>query len=149
MRLEYAHSLILGQYSRLDVFIGSLKPFPTMRKTEGSARVWNSIRTYTGMEYTKTFRLAGRAWRERSMVFVRDLGKLTDCVRAPAAQRAGVKSGVALPLLVRGAVIGTMDFFSTETLDDLSESRAAALRNAVQLVAESVKCSFLTALGGK
>ena len=83
--------------------------------------------------------LAGRAWRKRDLLFVRDLGELTDCVRAPAAQRAGVKSGVALPLIVRGAVIGTMDFFTTDVLPELSDSRADALRNAIFLVAESMQ----------
>lgn len=83
--------------------------------------------------------LAGRAWRKRDMLFVQDLGELTDCVRAPAAQRAGVKSGVALPLIVRGTVIGTMDFFTTDVLDELSDSRADALRNAVFLVAEAMQ----------
>ena len=60
---------------------------------------------------------------------------MTDCVRAPAAQRAGVRSGVCFPLIVGGRVIGTMDFFVTETID-LSESRAAALRNVQQLVSQ-------------
>jgi GAF domain-containing protein len=83
--------------------------------------------------------LAGRAWRKRDMLFVQDLGELTDCVRAPAAQRAGVKSGVALPLIVRGTVIGTMDFFTTDVLDELSDSRADALRSAVFLVAEAMQ----------
>jgi methyl-accepting chemotaxis protein len=50
-----------------------------------------------------------------------------------------VKSGVALPLLAGGAVVGTMDFFSTEVLEELSESRAAALRNAVRLVSEAMQ----------
>jgi GAF domain-containing protein len=83
--------------------------------------------------------LAGRAWRKRDMLFVPDLGEMTDCVRAPAAQRAGVKSGVALPLLVRGTVVGTMDFFSADVLQELSDSRAAALRNAAHLVAEAMQ----------
>ncbi|MET0134542.1 MAG: GAF domain-containing protein [Kibdelosporangium sp.] len=83
--------------------------------------------------------LAGRAWRARDLVFVSDLGELTDCVRAPAAQRAGVKSGVALPLLSRGTIVGTMDFFSTEVLGRLSDGRAEALRNAVRLVSEAMQ----------
>jgi GAF domain-containing protein len=83
--------------------------------------------------------LAGRAWRKRDMLFVRDLGEMTDCVRAPAAQRAGVKSGVALPLIVRGTVIGTMDFFTTDVLDELSDTRTESLRNAVFLVAEAMQ----------
>ncbi|TFV51578.1 GAF domain-containing protein [Blastococcus sp. TF02A-35] len=79
--------------------------------------------------------LSGRAWRARDLYFVRDLAEVTDCVRAPAAQRAGVRSGVCFPLVVGGRVIGTMDFFVTETIE-LSESRAAALRNVQQLVSQ-------------
>ena len=79
--------------------------------------------------------LSGRAWRARDLFFVRDIGEMTDCMRAPAAQRAGVRSGVCFPLIVGGRVIGTMDFFVTETID-LSESRASALRNVQQLVSQ-------------
>lgn len=79
--------------------------------------------------------LSGRAWRARELVFVPDIGQVTDCVRAPAAQRAGVKSGVCFPLIVNGRVIGTMDFFVTETIE-LSDSRRASLRNVQQLVSQ-------------
>jgi putative methionine-R-sulfoxide reductase with GAF domain len=79
--------------------------------------------------------LSGRAWRQRDLVFVRDLAEVTDCVRAPAAQRAGVRSGVCFPITAGGRVIGTMDFFATETID-LSESRTSALRNVAQLVSQ-------------
>ncbi len=79
--------------------------------------------------------LSGRAWRARDLVFVTDIGQVTDCVRAPAAQRAGVRSGVCFPLVVGGRVIGTMDFFVTETIE-LSESRAASLANVQQLVSQ-------------
>ncbi|MGY1741066.1 MULTISPECIES: methyl-accepting chemotaxis protein [unclassified Blastococcus] len=79
--------------------------------------------------------LSGRAWRRRDLVFVRDLAEVTDCVRRPAAQRAGVKSGVCFPIVSDGRVVGTMDFFVTETIE-LSESRASALRNVQQLVSQ-------------
>jgi putative methionine-R-sulfoxide reductase with GAF domain len=79
--------------------------------------------------------LSGRAWKSRDLFFVSDIGEMTDCVRAPAAQRAGVKSGVCFPLLVGGRVVGTMDFFVTETIV-LSDSRASALRNVQQLVSQ-------------
>ncbi len=82
--------------------------------------------------------LAGRTWRSRDMVYVRDLGEVTDCVRAPAAQRAGVKSGVSLPLIVHDSVVGTMDFFSTEVME-LSDSRADALRNTAFLVSQAMQ----------
>jgi hypothetical protein len=79
--------------------------------------------------------LSGRAWRARDLVFVRDIGELTDCVRAPAAQRAGVRSGVCFPIVSGDRIIGTMDFFTTEFVD-LSESRASALRNVQQLISQ-------------
>ncbi|WP_323132582.1 methyl-accepting chemotaxis protein [Kineococcus indalonis] len=79
--------------------------------------------------------LSGRAWRSRDLVFVRDLAEVTDCVRAPAAQRAGVKSGVCFPVTIGGQVAGTMDFFVTEHVE-LSQSRREALRNVAQLVSQ-------------
>ncbi|WP_254781990.1 methyl-accepting chemotaxis protein [Modestobacter sp. DSM 44400] len=79
--------------------------------------------------------LSGRTWRSRDLYFVRDIGEMTDCMRAPAAQRAGVKSGVCFPLMVGGRVIGTMDFFVTDTIE-LSHSRGSALRNVQQLVSQ-------------
>jgi Methyl-accepting chemotaxis protein (MCP) signalling domain/GAF domain len=79
--------------------------------------------------------LSGRAWRARDLVFVRDIGELTDCVRAPAAQRAGVRSGICFPIVSGDRIVGTMDFFTTDFVD-LSESRADALRNVQQLVSQ-------------
>ncbi|MGY1804542.1 methyl-accepting chemotaxis protein [Blastococcus sp. SYSU D00922] len=79
--------------------------------------------------------LSGRAWKRRDLVFVRDLGEVTDCVRRPAAMAAGVKSGVCFPILIGGQVVGTMDFFVTTTIE-LSESRASALRNVAALVSQ-------------
>jgi GAF domain-containing protein len=88
--------------------------------------------------FAKGVGLAGRAWKAGQMVFVPDLGEVTDCVRAPAAQRAGVKSGVCLPLTVHGSMVGTMDFFSTEKID-LSDSRSDALRNTAFLVSQALQ----------
>ncbi len=82
--------------------------------------------------------LSGRAWATRHLVFVRDLGEVTDCVRAPVAQRAGVRSGVCLPILVRGEVVGTMDFFATTTLA-LSPGREDALRNTAFLLGQALE----------
>ncbi|MFN8074478.1 MAG: methyl-accepting chemotaxis protein [Kineosporiaceae bacterium] len=85
--------------------------------------------------FTEGVGLSGRAWRERDLVFVRDLAEMTDCVRAPAARRAGVRSGVCFPILDGDQVVGTMDFFTTDTVD-LSPSRRSALRNVQQLVSQ-------------
>ncbi len=82
--------------------------------------------------------LSGRAWKTRDLFFVEDLAEMTDCVRAPAARRAGVKSGVCLPILVGGEVVGTMDFFATRTLV-LAPGRAAALRSAAFLLGQALE----------
>ncbi|CAM3578706.1 GAF domain-containing protein [Nocardioides zeicaulis] len=82
--------------------------------------------------------LSGRTWAAREMVFVPDLGEMTDCVRAPAAQRAGVRSGVCLPIIVGGQVIATMDFFATERLE-LPRNRSDTLRNTAFLVSQAIE----------
>jgi GAF domain-containing protein len=95
-------------------------------------------RVTTAASFAEGVGLAGRAWKAREMVFIEDLAKLTDCVRAPAAGRAGVKSGICLPLIVHGSVVGTMDFFSTRVIE-LSTSRADALRNTAFVVSQALQ----------
>jgi GAF domain-containing protein len=95
-------------------------------------------RVTLGASFAEGVGLSGRAWRSRDLVFVQNLADLTDCVRAPAAGRAGVRSGICFPILIGGRVVGTMDFFTTEVLT-LSESRASALRNVQQLVSQRLE----------
>ena len=81
--------------------------------------------------------LSGRTWRRKELVFVDDIGAVTDCVRAPVATRAGVRSGVCFPIVIDGDVVGTMDFFATETLS-LSEERTETLRSVGELVSQAM-----------
>lgn len=81
--------------------------------------------------------LSGKTWQRRELIFVKNIGDMTDCVRAPIAVRAGVKSGICFPVIVDGEVAGTMDFFTTETLVP-SEQRLNALRNVGRMVSEKV-----------
>ena len=82
--------------------------------------------------------LSGRAWRQRDLYFTPDIGQMTDCSRAPVAQRMGVKSGVCFPVIVKGQVIGTMDFFALVELE-LSQDRLEVLRNVGRLVSASIE----------
>ena len=82
--------------------------------------------------------LSGRAWRARDLVFVPDLADVTDCVRAPAARRQGVKSGVCIPIVVRGEVVGALDFFTTRSIR-LSDSRRSALSNTGVLLGQAIE----------
>ena len=88
--------------------------------------------------FAKGVGLSGRAWARDDLVFVEDLGELTDCVRRPAAQAVGVRSGVCLPIKVGGRIVGTMDFFATRTLI-MTSSREAALRNTAFLVGQALE----------
>jgi GAF domain-containing protein len=82
--------------------------------------------------------LSGKTWQSRELMFVKDLGTMQDCCRREPAQRAGVKSGVCFPILIRGQVMGTMDFFSLESLE-LSKGRLDALRAVGQLVSSCLE----------
>ncbi|WP_220793404.1 GAF domain-containing protein, partial [Nocardioides stalactiti] len=82
--------------------------------------------------------LSGRAWKQKDLFFTKDIGEMTDCVRAPVAQQVGVKSGVCFPIMLKGEVIGTMDFFATETLSP-SPQRLDALRNVGRLVSSALE----------
>jgi methyl-accepting chemotaxis protein len=88
--------------------------------------------------FKKGVGLSGRTWDRRDLFFVKDIGEMADCCRAPVAQRAGVKSGVCFPIIVEGEVIGTMDFFATETLEP-SQERLDALRNVGRLVSSAIE----------
>lgn len=53
--------------------------------------------------------LAGRCWELEDVVYIADLAD-SDCARATAARRAGVKSAVGIPLLDNGRFVGVVDF---------------------------------------
>ncbi|TXR57980.1 GAF domain-containing protein [Quadrisphaera setariae] len=95
-------------------------------------------RVTTTATFARGVGVAGRTWAARDLVFVEDLAEVTDCVRAPAARSAGVKSGVCLPIVVDGEVVGTMDFFATRTLV-MSASRESALRNTGFLLGQALE----------
>jgi methyl-accepting chemotaxis protein len=121
-----------GSFWSLDPKLGALR---------FSAEVGTVSEDFRRVTQSAQFRegegLNGRAWRERKLVFVPDLAELKDCARAPAAGRSGVISGVCMPLLVDGQVIGTMDFFATSRLA-LSESRLTALQKVCEVVSSAI-----------
>jgi len=76
----------------------------------------------------------GRAWSIKDLYFVKNLGEVSDCVRAPSARRAGVNSGIAFPIVVAGQVIGTMDFFTKKSIKKLSEERILLFKGVANLI---------------
>src|SRR5262249_15996216 len=88
--------------------------------------------------FAKGVGLSGRTWATADLYFTQDIGEMTDCVRAPVAQAVGVKSGVCFPITVAGEVIGTMDFFPTDTLFP-TEPRLDALANVGRLGSQGLQ----------
>ncbi len=80
----------------------------------------------------------GKAWQSRDLVFVPDLSDAKNFLRATAARRAGLKSGIGFPILVGGQVVGTMDFLTDESITP-SEGRIDALRNVGRLVSTALE----------
>jgi methyl-accepting chemotaxis protein len=111
----------------------------TLRFSLESGDLGSEFRKVTGEAgFAKGVGVAGRTWAAGELVFVEDLGEVTDCVRAPAARNAGVKSGVCLPITVGGRIVGTMDFFAKRTLV-MAESRKDALRNTAFLLSQTME----------
>ena len=81
---------------------------------------------------------AGLAWRQQDLVFVDDLGDVRGCPRQTAAQRAGIKSGVALPVMMYGKVVGALDFLIDAKVT-LSDARQEALRSVGRLISAALE----------
>jgi GAF domain-containing protein len=92
---------------------------------------------FAAITRTASFRkgvgLSGRVWEKEDVVFTSDIGELTDCVRAPVARKAGVRSGICIPIFMDNSFLGTMDFFSTRSVE-LSEDRLTVFRTVSRLV---------------
>jgi PAS domain-containing protein len=122
-----------GSYWALDADAG------TLRFASESGTVTDEFQRLTReARFREGEGLSGRAWQRRDLFFVQDLGEMRDCCRAPAAQRAGVKSGVCFPVVLCGRVVGTMDFFARETLTP-SEERLDTLRAVGRLVSSAIE----------
>jgi methyl-accepting chemotaxis protein len=82
--------------------------------------------------------MLGKAWKSRDMFFVQQIATLQGASWAEAATRLGVKSGVALPILLEGRVVGVMDFFALETMDS-SADRLEAIRGVGRLLSGAIE----------
>ncbi len=82
--------------------------------------------------------LVGKAWKSRGMETLSDLGELKTWTRGPAALRAGIKSGVAFPIIDDNTVIGAMDFWAMEVVE-LTAERQEVLRTVGRLVSSSIR----------
>lgn len=123
---------VYGSYWAIDATEGVLRF--VQESGDAGAEFRRVTRTAT---FARGVGLAGRTWQSGELVFVPDLAEVTDCVRAPAARAAGVRSGVCLPIVVDGQVVGTMDFFVLDYIE-LSDGRRKALQDTAFLVGQAL-----------
>ena len=64
--------------------------------------------------FTRGVGLPGRVWASAAPAWVPDVVADSNFPRAPVARREGLHGAFALPLLIRGQVVGVMEFFSRE-----------------------------------
>ena len=94
-------------------------------------------RSSRAARYAEGQGLNGQVWAHRELVFAEELAEFPGCPRAGAARQAGIRSGVALPILTDGRVVGTMDFL-TERRIAPSENRLEVLRSVGRLVSSAL-----------
>jgi len=81
--------------------------------------------------------LIGRAWQSRELVIVDGMTEFHDCDRASLASRSGVRTAIAMPLVVEGRVVGTIDFLATQTLK-IGPERRDALQAIGRLASDKI-----------
>lgn len=62
--------------------------------------------------------LPGQAWATRQLVWSADLGQEAPSRRGRAAQKAGLKSGLAIPILAADQAVAVIEFFLREALEE-------------------------------
>jgi signal transduction protein with GAF and PtsI domain len=70
--------------------------------------------TSRGTTFTRGAGLPGRVWASGEPAWVSDVVADSNFPRAAVAGQEGLHGAFALPLLIRGTVVGVMEFFSRE-----------------------------------
>ena len=96
------------------------------------------LQVLAGLHVREGEGMLGKAWKSRDMFFVQNIATLQGASWSEAATRLGIKSGVALPILLEGKIVGVMDFFALETMDS-SADRLEAIRGVGRLLSGAIE----------
>ena len=83
----------------------------------------------------------GRAWQTRGLIHAEELGAVRDCTRAGIARDSGVHSAVCFPVIVRGEVIGTIDYLIQERIE-FSPERLSTIESVAFLTSSAITDFF-------
>jgi two-component system, sensor histidine kinase and response regulator len=101
---------------------GALWSFDRQADLLRCAEIWSShsvrLPEFAAISRTSTFRrgigLPGRVWAAGEPAWIPDVVEDTNFPRAPVAAREGLHAAFGFPILLRGEVLGVMEFFSRE-----------------------------------
>jgi len=95
-------------------------------------------RVLAGLHVSEGEGMLGKAWKNRDMFFVQHLATLEGASWAGLAEKLGVKSGIAFPIMAEEKVVGVMDFFALHTMNP-SDDRLDALRGVGRLLSGAIE----------
>jgi methyl-accepting chemotaxis protein len=122
-----------GSYWLLDSKTESMR-----RSVESGSLPQEFLRVLAGLHVQEGEGMLGKAWKSRDMFFVQHIATLQEASWAELATRLGVKSGLALPIMAEGRVVGVMDFFALETMDS-SGDRLETIRGVGRLLSGAIE----------
>ncbi|MCX7998334.1 MAG: GAF domain-containing protein, partial [Leptospiraceae bacterium] len=82
--------------------------------------------------------LNGRALTNRDVFITNNLAEMNDCVRAPAARKAGIQSAIAFPIIVGERKIGTLDLLHDKSIQ-FSKSQIESFRVLQRIIGEQLQ----------
>jgi methyl-accepting chemotaxis protein len=95
-------------------------------------------RVLAGLHVQEGEGMLGKAWKNRDMFFVQHIANLEGASWAGLAEKLGVKSGIAFPIMAEERVVGVMDFFALHTMNPSSD-RLDALRGVGRLLSGAIE----------
>ena len=94
----------------------------------------NSFRNFSeSMQFTPGFGLPGRVWQSKRPIWIEEVATDPNFPRFAAAVAAGLRTGVAIPIISGGKVIAVLEFFMRE-----SRQENEGLLNVISAVADQL-----------
>src|SRR6266705_2191312 len=105
---------------------------------EKTPAIWEFLALTKKMSAPNGVDLPGRAWANRELLFVKDVASEQGFSRTAAAQQAGLRGALALPIMAGGRVFGVIELLSAEpvqpdeALSQLLKSISAQIGQCLQ-----------------
>lgn len=114
--------LSVGSLWRLDRIADELRCLEVWSEPRGALKTFDEASRW--ISFRRGVGLPGRVWMSRSVEWIRDVQVDNNFTRRAAADEAGLHSAFGFPMILRGEVVGVLEFFS----EDLREPNEDIIR---------------------